>query len=291
MKDIKITSNELLAMNCSLLPLKAKDFSDYSFWYYTSVKTANLILQNKCIHISNLTNMNDVDESKLHNEEKDFVHCLCLCNSNTEKIPMWYLYSGITGKGVALGLTPSVMLELIRSIDTVTNVEGNVILKRDKDFILDCGWIFYRKIDNTSKVMFKRKWYSLTDPDRFEKDNYFIKSYPWEYEKEFRIVIHNKTKIPYDKLVINIEDIYKKLKIKLAPEISNDLSNYLLPELNVLTSLSLKSVHKSNLGINMNLCKRNFDCFLDYITMDLRKAEEDRVVDVNKVYSVIESVL
>jgi hypothetical protein len=291
MKDIKITSNELLAMNCSLLPLKAKDFSDYSFWYYTSVKTANLILQNKCIHISNLTNMNDVDESKLHNEEKDFVHCLCLCNSNTEKIPMWYLYSGITGKGVALGLTPSVMLELIRSIDTVTNVEGDVILKRDKDFILDCGWIFYRKRDNTSKVMFKRKWYSLTDPDMFEKDNYFIKSYPWEYEKEFRIVIHNKTKIPYDKLVINIEDIYKKLKIKLAPEIFNDLSNDLLPELDVLTSLSLKSVHKSNLGINMNLCKRNFDCFLDYITMDLRKAEEDRVVDVNKIYSVIESVL
>ena len=87
MNPIVITSNDLLSKN-NFIAKNGKELSFNNFWYYTTLDTANKILDNKCIHVSNLSNMNDVDEIKLHEKEKDFVHCLCLCNSNTEKIPI-----------------------------------------------------------------------------------------------------------------------------------------------------------------------------------------------------------
>ena len=267
MKNIDISSKELTKLNCPALPNEAKKISNYSFWYYTNLHVADLILKHKCIYLSNLTLMNDVDEAELHAQNKDFIHCFCLCNSDTEKIPMWYLYAGITGQGVSLGFSPSVMLELIKSIDTLTTPDKSVILQKGVDFDLDYGWVFYRKKEVPSQVMFKRKWYSLSDPENFEKDNYFIKSYPWEYEKEFRIVVHNKTSQKYDRLVLDISKVYKKIKIRLAPELSNEQFADLILELPGFLSFLTQTPQKSKLSINMNLCKRNFAGFIDYIKM------------------------
>lgn len=265
MGSINISSAELMNENCPKLPAKAADFSKHSFWYYTSLHTADLILKNKCIYISNLSLMNDIDEATLHNCDKEYVHCFCLCNSDTEKIPMWYLYAGITGKGVSLGFSPSTMLAFINSIKTVTTPDQTVVLTKDVDFDLDYGWVFYRKKETPSQVMFKRKWYSLRDPEMFEDNNFFIKSYPWEYEKEFRIVIRNKTNQKYDRLVLNISDVYKNIKIKLAPELSNEQFTNLITSLHGFCNYLIQTPQKSKLSINMNLCKRNFSGFLDYI--------------------------
>ena len=68
---------------------------------------------------SNLAIMNDKNEKELHPNNSESVHALCFCNSNTEKIPMWYLYGGITGKGCALGVTPAKMRDWIRMIKEV----------------------------------------------------------------------------------------------------------------------------------------------------------------------------
>ena len=149
MESIEISSEKLKAMNCPYLPEKTKEFSGYTFWHYTSLNTADLILQNKCMHIRNLSVMNDIDEAELHKNDKDFIHCLCWCNSNTEKIPMWYLYSGISGQGVSFGLTPSVMLTFIKSIKTITTPDKHTLCI-DKDFDLDYGWVFYRKKESIS---------------------------------------------------------------------------------------------------------------------------------------------
>lgn len=265
MEEIKISSEELKKLNHLSLPCKAKDFSSYSFWYYTNLHTADLILKNKCIYISNLSLMNDIDEAELHCKNKEFVHCFCLCNSDTEKIPMWYLYAGITGQGVSLGFSPSTMLELISSIKTITTPDQTVVLIKDVDFDLDYGWVFYRKNETPSQVMYKRKWYSLRDPEKFEENNFFIKSYPWEYEKEFRIIIRNKTNQKYDRLVLNISDVYKKIKIKLAPELSNEQLTNSISLLPGLWEFLIQTPQKSKLSINMNLCKRNFFGFLNYI--------------------------
>ena len=287
MKDISITSKELMEKNASCFPMRASEFSTSSFWYYTSLSTADLILKNKCIYVSNINEMNDLDEADLHDTNKDFVHCLCFCNSNTEKIPMWYLYAGIAGKGVSIGITPSVMLSFIGSIHSVATTDGKTILERDKDFDIEWGWIFYRKKENTSQVMYRRQWYSLTDPQNFEYENYYIKSYPWEYEKEFRIVFHNNTSIPHKQLVVDISSIYEKIKIKLAPELSGSLFRDSLPGLVGFTEYLAAIPAKSDLKINMNLCKRNYKGFLDYVKSNIKKKKEDRDVNVEEICKII----
>lgn len=155
MKDIMISSRELIEQNPVVPPSKAKDFASADFWYYTRLSTLDKILDGKCVYVSNLEGMNDKDEELLHNSEKEFIHCFCLCNSGSEKIPMWYLYSGISGQGAALGFTPSIILRLISSIETVSTPDNKTVLYKDKDFDLSYGWVFYRKPEQRNKIYYK----------------------------------------------------------------------------------------------------------------------------------------
>jgi hypothetical protein len=256
----KITANDLLKLNKNKTISfdKANSFSSSPFWYYTSLNTANLILENHCFYCSNLAEMNDVNESELHKPESKMIHALCFCNSDTEKIPMWYLYSGITGKGTSIGFTPATMIKFINSIETIRNINNTVTLHKGEDFDLEFGWIYYRKEDRNS-VKYRNKWYYINDnSEMFEKNNYFIKDYPWEYEKEFRVVIKNKTKISYDKLVVDFPDeIYKTMKIRFAPEFDEQPFLSLLQDYKGFQKFLSKKFLYSKLNINMNLCKRN----------------------------------
>lgn len=271
-KNIKIKSGDLKEKNNIVLPMRAKDFSDASFWYYTSMDTAIEILKNKKIFISNISMMNDLDEVELHGNDSKYVHCLCLCNSDTEKIPMWYLYAGLTGKGVAIKFTPATLLKLIASIETITTIDGNTTFERGKDFDIDFGWIFYRKKEYQSSVKHKGTWYSVEDSENFTEKNYFVKAYPWEYEREFRIVVHNhaKLKIPYDKLAIDISPVIDKLRLKLGPETSPEEFLKLYGQALGRKELSL-SIEESKLGIRMNLFERNLKSLKEYLADETRQ--------------------
>ena len=108
--DIDIASSELLAKNNFSLEIRPIELSTCRFCYYTRFNVANDILLNKSFHINSLANMNDKDEERMHDAEKNDVFALCFCNSNSEKIPMWYIYSGIAGNGVSIIFTQSLML-------------------------------------------------------------------------------------------------------------------------------------------------------------------------------------
>lgn len=293
MKDKKISYEELKNKNPIELPSKAGDFSNSNFWYYTSIKTADLILKNRCIHINNINNMNDLDEIALHRSDKDSTFCLCFCNSNTEKIPMWYLYAGISGKGAAIGLTPALMLQFLKSIDKIYDVDSQEELEKGKDFDMSCGWIFYQKKEQPSQIMYKRNWFTIDNVEEFQKNNFFIKSYPWEYEKEFRIVFRNKTSKPYKKLYIKLDDVYNKLKLKLAPEITKEYFTMEIESLPGFEDFLLTLLLYSNLNINMNLFNRNIDGFVNYLETDLKKPVGDRTLSqkvIDKLVNITETL-
>ncbi len=71
--------------------------------------------------------MNDQEEANRHLKDQERVFALCFCNSNTEKIPLWYLYSGLSGKGAALGFTAAKMMKWLESIQTVYGVKSRSI--------------------------------------------------------------------------------------------------------------------------------------------------------------------
>lgn len=312
-KDNSILSAEELR-ECNIPDLKgrAADFSAYTFWQYTSVGSIRLILDGDCFWVNNISNMNDLRESRLHDADKENIYVQCFCNSGTEKIPMWYLYGGITGKGASIGFTPAVMKEYIKSIQYVTelvkNAEGKYIpgeqFKIGEGFDLQVGWVFYANErggnldtshagtapdeaadqDRKIRVNYRGKFVNVQNVDAFLKDNFFIKNYPWEYEKEFRLVFINKTGKKIEKIRIDIPEEFRvkknrKLKIKMGPEISNsanpaDYEKHTEPFRELDKKYNLL-IQKSDLQINMDLLARNKDSINEYILENPYYLKED----------------
>ena len=291
MNEIPVTTDELKKLNPQVLPKLASDFSHSSFWQYTRLENADLILSSGSFRVGSIIGMNDLDELTLHDSEKKRIFALCFCNSNTEKIPMWYLYSGLAGNGAAIGITPSKMMKWINGITEVLGVkhgeskDQGTPLSIGKDVTLKWGWVYYQKTQERDHIMYRNKWYKVDDADGFQKDNYFIKSYPWEYEKEFRLIFINNTNVEYEAVFVNIpQDILDSIKVRLAPELNAaNFNNY--------TGLkyigSTKTPEYSKLSIRMNLLYRNRDSLLKYIGEELVKTNP--ALEVGQVCSVIKS--
>lgn len=242
-----------------------------NFYHYTRVENVLKILSgdesgNCFFHISNLLCMNDVNEATLHRENGDHIHSFCLCCSKHEKIPLWYLYSGICGKGARIGFTPGKMLQFLRSIDTVYPVVGGQPdyekpLKIHRDFEMQCGWVYYL-MDGRNRVFYRNEYYPIevVRPETMGKC-YFIKDYPWEYEREFRIVIENKTEESFLKIALPLpKELIPTLEIMFAPE-------HLLTEEEKTEFIKLgikeEKLMPSGLKIHMDLLKQNKEYILN----------------------------
>lgn len=274
MDSSSFSAEELKRMNDPEKVYEALSKS-YEFWYYSSYSTVNKILLGKQIYIRSIDRLNDIDEKNLHKDDCNKVYCLCFCNSKTEKIPMWYLYSGITGQGAAIGITSSQMKKLIESIEFITDPNSGEKLEKGEDFDIEYGWIYYRRSDNNQTVKYRNKWYNIDDASSFERNNYFIKSYPWEYEREFRIIIHLKKEENYDALAIDISDVYDKLKVKLGPEMGRtDFENGQIENNEGYKQFMVRKILRSKLQINMDLINRNIESFVDFVGNDSMTIDE-----------------
>ncbi len=278
MDNIDISARELKAKNDNIIPAVARELSKKSFWYYTRLTTADQILDGRSFWVGSISAMNDLDELELHKREKDNIFALCFCNSESEKIPMWYLYSGIAGKGAALGLTPGTMLAFLRSLVEVEGVkedDNRDTLKIGDEIELRFGWVYYRKQAEHNHILFNNKWYELRDVSAFEKDNYFIKNYPWEYEKEFRLIFINHTGTTYKRLVVTIpESVRDKIKLRLAPELKfSDLRKN--KNLKYIRKMPESALVYSKLKIRMNLFSRNKESLTEYLSEEFTKKDPD----------------
>lgn len=258
MKDIKILSKDLAKEKNFNLNIKAEEISYYNFWHYTSLNSLKSILDSKKIKINNISKMNDLDELKLHNNQKSKIHIFCLCNSNSEKIPLWYLYSGIKGDGISLGITRGEMLKLLRSISYLETKDHKRLIK-DKDFVLEYGWAYYRKTNDKKRIFYKNNWYLLTDNKPFI--NNFIKNYPWNYEKEFRIIFITKKDV--EELYLDISQFIPKFKVIIGPEMRNE--NEKKKIVKFLKDKQISKIKCSEIDVNMGLLNRNFNNFIDYL--------------------------
>ena len=257
------------------LPEYAKEWAQYTFWHYTNVETLEKILEMKCFRLGSIENMNDRDEAILHQADGDRIHAMCFCNSDTESIPMWYLYAGLDGAGVAIGLTPRVMLDFVRSIQTVYT-EFGIVLKVGRDVEIRCGWVAYQKKKDPNHVFYKNNWRTLDDAEKFNDENYFIKVYPWLYEQEFRIVAINLTETPCEALFADIpEKMIDKLKLRLAPEIRQVDGRIMDANGKTIGYFPENKMEQSKLGIRMNLLERNKKAMKTYV----RKYCIDSIID------------
>ena len=290
MPNRKLKAATLLKKNKFDYDGLAKDFAKNGFWHYTKAGCAQKILnvggcglQNKSGFLcSPITDMNDETEKKLHGENGQNVFLLCFCNTKSEKIPMWYLYGGITGNGVAIGITPKNMLNFIKSINKVYSVKStenqnnenefaiDKELVLNHDFDLEWGFVFYKKSkpqkgNKLPAVKFRNFYYDVNGFEKYEKDCYFIKDYCWEYESEFRIIIKNKLGEKIEKVFIPLpEETFKGLKLMFAPESKNEEQKWVPP-------LEKSKITNSKIGIKMNLLNSNTDEVIKYVNEQISK--------------------
>jgi hypothetical protein len=180
---------------------------------------------------------------------------------------MWYLYAGLSGWGASIGITPSEMLKFIKSIDEIQVIGKDRILKKDKDYEIRVGWIYYRK--SMSEIKYRNKWFKILpeDIDEFENGNYFIKEYPWEYENEFRIVFINHTEITEDRFIVKFpKEILKNLKLRFAPEVQKDELWEIISQKEGFKEYFQEKILYSNLQIDMELYNKNIEDMQQYKT-------------------------
>ncbi len=266
MDDKTYQSSELFALNDteSILKSKAGEIGRY-FYHHTTKDSLFKILSadekgNNFFFLNNIANMNDKNEVTLHESNNKKIYSFCTCCTKHEKIPLWYLYSGIFGTGARIGFTPKKMLTFLNSVDIVYPVVNNKVdysrpLKKDVDFDFLCGWVYYI-MDGNNRVLYKNQSLPvevLTDEEL--KKCFFIKNYPWEYEREFRIIIYNKSKDDYEKLALYIpKEIMTSFEIMSAPE--KEFTKEEKEKL-VFSGIKPDKIKKSKLGIEMNLLKNN----------------------------------
>lgn len=270
-----------------------------NFYHYSSLDSVTQILsaEDLCyFFVRPIAEMNDIAEKQFHIRHQhnvDSIFVLCFCNSETDNIPMWYLYGGLGGQGAKLGFTADKMEKLIQNITYVEIVENNCLsgekIYRDQ-FSLEYGWVFYDKQD-CKYVKHKSKKYKIGDPNElFVKDNYFIKDYAWNYEKEFRIVIRilgenvpKRIAIPFSK-----KTLLSGISITTGPE-TKESTEIDAQEISKRSGLPVEKIKKSKLKVKMDLLNRNKDLIAKEFD-DLLKAftnSDKDIASVTNMYNAI----
>lgn len=283
-----ISSKELISKN-DVDILDTKSLGSNKFCHYTTISNLDKIFQSGKIWASKITTTNDLSEKERYNENGNNKFLLCFCNSKSENIPMWYLYSGINGKGCRIEWTHTKMRKFIKSICKVHpvydgKIQENITMNINEQFTIDYGWVYYIKCNkNGNEIKYRGKKYILNnDISDFTNNNYYIKSTEWNYEKEFRIVLTVKGKnINCEKLAIDIE--ISDVLLRLAPEFKNtdQLFNY-----EGVKKYFKTMIKNSELLISMNLIKKGLNGIIEYINElnceDLERLRKEIDSSLNK---------
>ncbi len=252
---------------------KIETLKHNAYCHYTTLDTVQKILNGKYIYASNVKNANDTDERKRHLDDKTSKFFICFCASDTEKIPLWCIYSGISGGGARIRLTKGEMRKFIESIKYAYVVEKgkpdtNRKLENGKDFTVEYGYIYYVKSERNYKYQNK---YFYEDYDK-DKINDFLKNYEWEYENEFRIMISlTKYQEKLDNIAIPINCNFG---IMLAPSAATDD--------NKAKFADKYKIEESKIGLEMNLVEKNYSGFIAYISNPNNKYKPAEICDALK---------
>lgn len=211
-------------------------------FHYTDLRAIDTVLSTGEFRISSVDRLNDENEKEAFSKNRrSSTFAVCFSSGKNENLSLWYMYSGIDGKGGRLRFTKGAMRDFVEKCtytlceyDYDTKAAGKSIVlipgETMKQTFLD---VLYFK-ENGKAV--NLKYNTMTNYGRFsveEFDKYkkkcpgFCKDIVWYYEKEARLLIELKGEalkfIKPDKqyaiFVMLTDSIKKKLSIRLGPEI------------------------------------------------------------------------
>lgn len=234
--------NRMLCKSDSAPYADKRAFAHDSFYHYTTLESINKILSDNSFLLSKIGSSNDPME-KTADEN---VYCLCFSTGINENLPLWYLYSGIDGKGGRIGFSAAKIYKLIElgSYKLVEECKGNAENESNYKEVCDLSKsdievgvqdILYAKeneefCDLKYNTMTNHKKITVEEFKKFKENNRnFVKSLIWYYEKETRVTVKLKESI--------IKELSndKKYKVKLSfdnlPEVKNNIKLTFAPQL------------------------------------------------------------
>jgi hypothetical protein len=256
--------------------LRCRAFEHGHYYHYTTIDAINSILCGQAFWLSPLVGTNDRTEKALPAHFQT-----SFSTGESENLPLWYLYSGVDGKGGRLGLSKSHFKRLIEQAEYSLyeyNESGNLgerICDLDRNnstlAVQDILYISEHidgdyRLKYNGKQVFQSKFngdlpqlitdYTIAYPA-------FRKSLIWFYEKETRWLVQvNESLLESDKeyrVVAKIPDeVFSQFQLTLAPEFAdNEARNALLKRNGISKFLDEKikfSQHKGE--INMRICDK-----------------------------------
>ena len=172
-----------------------------NFYHYTKLKHIKEILENQSFLLSRCGCTNDPMEKNIVDRDRCFA--LCFSHGKVDNIPMWYLYSGVNGKGGSLKLTKGLIYDLVNNatVSLEVNDKSNkktpdpiILEKTDYEVILQ-DVLYVESNDNfyTANITYDNYTLKNFNGEEFEKfrerNSAFLKSAIWHYEKETRLLI------------------------------------------------------------------------------------------------------
>ena len=221
-------------------------FYHTTYNHYTKLNIVKEIIVNNELWVSQIKGCNDLKEKDYFKKsEVKNIFLLCFSTGVNENLPLWYMYSGINGKGGAICFTKSKMKKLLENSSFslwLKETDGNKLIEKIvdltyKDFDISFKDVLYHA-PTCNGCDFKYNTmvcHHKFDGEGFKEKEYerlceehkgFLKSLIWFYEKETRILIKLKgevcKKIEKDKAYVIVMkyngELSKIATIRLAPE-------------------------------------------------------------------------
>lgn len=229
--------------------LRCRAFAHSHYYHYTTADGANGILQNSQLWLAPLGSN---DRSELAGRDDTVFFQISFCSGESENLPLWYLYSGIDGKGVRLGLTKTKFSALIRG----TSYSLHEYNRKDKSLgdsidiasdefsvvVRDILYIGESSKREGSRIKYNGKQRFAEDFSQKGQDiskftaaykalcPSFHKGLIWYYEKETRWLVElprrflasEKDYKDYRVVAEIPNTVYNNLKIRFAPEVTSE---------------------------------------------------------------------
>lgn len=230
-----------------------REYEHVGYYHYTTLQSIDNILGSKTFWLSSVQGFNDKKEIEFFGENANKYFSLCFSTGVNENLALWYLYSGVEGKGGRIKLTRTRIQKLIENsryclaikkkgsdepIELIEdNAEDNTNGNRKTTFK---DVIYFRDGEKRVDLKYNTMTNYNISKDEFEKykdENLgFYKYLIWYYEKETRLLVElkgdaeeyvKKHSLADDEHYIvkmsfgDLTDVIKSLKIDLGPEFDN----------------------------------------------------------------------
>lgn len=238
---------------------KGTEYEHSNYYHYTSLDTIDSILNGQSFWLTSVCGFNDTLDTAQFGSEKDVYFSLCFSTGVSENLSLWYLYSGLDGKGGRLRMTSGGVRDLIHNenyqfvcAERMSNRKENILDRFPLEFgkTIDIRFkdmIYVQEPKEEKNETVRLKYNTMTNYkisiEEFEayrqKNRGFCKGLIWYYEKETRLLARIKGEtaqrlqnwkkerekregITYRIELQFPEDFIRRMQIGLAPNIRND---------------------------------------------------------------------